>query len=149
MINKPEKMVWQDRYLRVGLVDFGLFAPDPETGFVKAAPERDLTIISLVSGLSIAQMPPNLTATRITVASGTNVAIPNAQADVLRNLMPGTQLEIAENYTLSTGRLWVNAIVTKPFDTTLHAVESGPDGTPVQQWFTYSGFEAVILGRPA
>lgn len=141
-------MQWQDRYLRVGGVVFGENVPDPRTGYVKAVPERDLNLIALVSGLTLARLPPDITATRLSIAGGSDVAIPNDQADILRNLMPGQRLDIAENYTLSTGRLWVNCIVTKPFDTTLHAVETGPDGVPMEQHFTYSGFEAVILGRP-
>ncbi|GGL18253.1 hypothetical protein [Deinococcus radiotolerans] len=142
-------MNWQNRYLIVGGTHFGVAAPDPETGFVKAKPERNLTLIASAAGLSLAQLPPGITATRITVAGGTNIAVPNAVADVIRNLLPGQRVTISENYTLSTGRVWVDAIVTAPFDTTLHAVKPGPDGVPVEQYFTYSGFEALVLGGPA
>lgn len=142
-------MNWQNRYLIVGGTHFGAAAPDPETGFVKAKPERSLSVIAAASGLSLAQLPPGITATRITVAGGTNIAVPNAVADVIRNLLPGQRLTISENYTLSTGRVWVNAFVISPFDTTLHAVPRGPDGVPTEQYFTYSGFEALILGGPA
>lgn len=141
-------MQWQNRYLRIGGVDFGLWVPDPETGGVEASPERDLSLIASVSGLTFASLPPDVTATRLTVAGGSSIAVPNDMADRIRNLMPGTRLDIAENYTLSTGRLWVNAIVTKPFKTTLRGLETGQDSVPTEQWFTYSGFEAVILGRP-
>ncbi|MBZ9715486.1 hypothetical protein [Deinococcus multiflagellatus] len=141
-------MNWQDRYLTVGPVAFGPAAPDPETGYVKAKPERNLNILALASGLSLAQLPPDIQATRITIAGGTNIAVTNDQADILRNLLPGDLVTISENYTLSTGRVWVDAVVVSPFDTTLHAVQAGPDGVPVEQYWTYSGFEAVILGRP-
>ncbi|MFC4636997.1 hypothetical protein [Deinococcus hohokamensis] len=141
-------MQWQNRYLTVAGVSFGLGAPDPETGFVKAKPERNLNIIATATGLALAKLPPGIPATRISIAGGERIVIPNAQADVLRNLMPGDAVTISENYTLSTGRVWVNAIVVSPFDTTLYAVVPGPDGVPAEQLFTYSGFEAVIIGRP-
>lgn len=145
-------MNWQDRYLTVAGVTFSGAdwdgVPNPRTGYVRATPERDLTLLALASGVSVAQLPPDVQVTRLSIAGGEDVVIPNAQADALRNLLPGQRVTISENYTLSTGRVWVNAIVTSPFDTTLHAVDTGPDGVPTEQYFTYSGFEAVIIGRP-
>ncbi|WP_189062876.1 hypothetical protein, partial [Deinococcus arenae] len=44
-------MNWQNRYLIVGGTHFGAAAPDPETGFVKAKPERSLSVIAAASGL--------------------------------------------------------------------------------------------------
>lgn len=142
-------MTWTHRYLSIGDIAFGLHAPDPESGFVRADPERAITIQHTLSGLGFGTMPPGVTATRLTIAGGSTVAVPTALADRLRNLIPGTELPIQENYTLSTGRVWVNAIVLKPFDTTSYGFQPGPDGTPLEEWFTYAGFEAVVIGRTA
>ncbi|GGB64413.1 hypothetical protein [Deinococcus soli (ex Cha et al. 2016)] len=151
-------MIWDDRYLIVQGVAFCGVAwdgeewdglPDPRTGGVEAVPERELTLALTASGLSLAQLPPGITATRITINGGEDVAVPNAVADIIRNLLPGQRITISENYTLSTGRVWVGAIVINPFKTTVHAVETDQFGTPIEQWHTYSGFEALVLGGPA
>lgn len=142
-------MTWTNRYLTIRDINFGRHAPDPESGFVRAAPERPINIQHTLSGLGFGTMPPGVTVTRLTIAGGSTIAIPSTLADRLRNMIPGTEVNIQENYTLSTGRLWVNAIVVKAFDTTFYGVQPGPDGAPLEEWFTYTGFEAVVIGRTA